>query len=92
MLSFKEHIIESESPIHDHDCPNCSFVGNDSPVKPNEKGNIVDMYIHNDGKEKTLLRRWSSQPEHHSSLRADRVSGSDSKWINVIKAAKKKGL
>ncbi|MFO7296585.1 MAG: hypothetical protein C0P72_011270 [Clostridia bacterium] len=56
------------SPLYDHDCPYCKYLGIDTPAPGEPQVNAVDMYICVRDKNPnyySIIRRYSSEPNDY---------------------------
>lgn len=60
------------TPLYDHDCAGCTFVGRDDP-QPGERVNGVDMYVHVGPRVTMLLRRSSSRFDDYGAAPLDGI-------------------
>ena len=88
-------------PRYEHDCKECTFIGEDGPRGPKEGKNYVDVYYHSGWRQGIgfLTRRWGSgkyDKEEKSIQKAHEAMSNmgveHDRWAAVMIFAKKKGI
>jgi hypothetical protein len=79
----------SGSGVHEHDCPNCTYLGADGPQDYEPSVNQVDMYICGN----SIIRRYSSEPSDYGCSQVHGlVAGPGRPYLRNLEAAKRQGV
>lgn len=81
----------TDYPAYTHDCLACHFLGQDSWQPGEPQCNIVDLYICNQARTRSLyalIRRYSSDPPNYGAQLLDNHSA---RYDIVVKLAKEQG-
>ena len=80
-----------DTPVHDHDCDGCIYLGGEGPRPGEPPTNQVDMYFCPKSDGGTLLRRYSSEGAEYASFPTD-IAARFEKYQTGYRIAQMRGL